>query len=700
MPTFFIGTIKSFRMLLLRPLSFFFLISLFSLPAFSQKISVTGKLTGEVAKMVKEVQFVCDGKMQRLTVNKEDLTFSGEIKMLEPQFVEINSGNPKPQAYYMVPNEKLTLSIDKPSLQESIVTFGSNKGTRLQGIFNLYYKALEEKGINMKAREWQQLLFGNNGPLVHAEASLNRELTKQAQFIATVPNFRKDMQLFMKSFRNYTAIDQMTMPELETALEEVKKANLKTIAYTIPFVKEYLTDLTNAYAARTLQKYGVSYDASKQRHFSQFIAAETISKYITNRTIRSYLFSEKLKIELPVNGLKNEVYVNYLYENSDQFVKDFYQEKIDQLRENKAPDLNAARKKAFDFLLHDSTGKEYRLADFKGKMIFVDFWASWCAPCKAQIPYQKELEKHYAGKDIVFLGVSLDRSKEAWLKAVKEEDLHGYILHAEGDFKNAFPKAYGIEAIPRYMLIDAEGNMISDNMMKPQNKKEIMGIIDAELYSKNTVEILEKHFKATGAALFESQGIEIRYRQTVMTFNVANKLWYRYPKQLKLISKMEEAEQMRQIVGKSYFMETTTIVNGDSVNTNNPSGMSMREAWVSKLSGFELYLHKMVNNVSVKFAEDSHTTGDSSFVFQLVYNEKKEKYFINKKTYLIDKVIVLTNNQSPRAGGGFFESTVTYDDYRNVNGMMIPFKINLSNISTIKVEHAEVKPLDADFFKL
>lgn len=675
------------------------LTSVFSQLGLAQKIFVSGKLTGEVAKMIKEVQFVCDGEMQRLTVKKEDQTFSGEIKLSEPQFVEINSGNPKPQAYYMVPNEKLTLTIDKPSLQESIVTFGSNKGTRLQGIFNLYYKALEEKGVNIKAREWQQLVFGNNGPVMHAEATLNRELTKQAQFITSVPNFKRDMQLFMKSFRNYTAIDQMTAPELETALEDIKKANLKTIAYTIPFVKEYLTDLTNAYAARTLQKYGVSYDASKQRHLSQFIAAETISKYVTNRTIRSYLLSEKLKVELPVNGLKNEQYVNYLYENSDPFVKDFYQEKINQLRENKAPDLNAARRKAFDFLLHDSTGKEYRLADFKGRMIFVDFWASWCAPCKAQIPYQKEMEKHYAGKDIVFLGVSLDRSKEAWLKAVKEEDLHGYILHAEGDFKNAFPKAYAVESIPRYMLIDAEGNMISDNMMKPQNKKEIMGIIDAELYSKNMVEILENHFKAVGGELLASQGLSIRYRQSVMTLNAANQLWYRYPKQLKLVSKMEETEQMRKIVGKSYFMETTTIMNGDSISTNNPSNMSIREAWVSRLAGFELYLHKMVNNVSIKFAEDNPTTVDSSFVFQLVYNGNKEKYFVNKKTYLIEKVIVLTSNQAPRTGGGFFESVITYDDYRNVNGMMIPFKINQSNIITIKVENAEVKQLEGELFK-
>ncbi|MCU0404770.1 MAG: thioredoxin family protein, partial [Chitinophagaceae bacterium] len=295
--------------------------------------------------------------------------------------------------------------------------------------------------------------------------------------------------------------------------------------------------------------------------------------------------------------------------------------------------------------------------------------------------------------------VSLDRSKEAWLKTAKEEDLHGYVLHAEGDFKNEFPRAYGIEAIPRYMLIDAEGNIISDNMMKPQNKKEIMGIIDEELYAKNTASILEKHFQAIGAEKFMKNGLILNSRQSVITFNADNQLWYSYPDKLKVITKFEETEQMRMIVGKDFFKETVTIMNGDEVFTNNPNNANIKENWVSRLQGFELFLRKSVNNVAVKFAEENGNATDSSYVLKLMYNGNTEKYYINKQTWLIEKVVIISGNQSPRRGGGTLESFARYEDYRDINGVMIPFKVNQNNIINIKTDKAEVTVLDNGIFK-
>lgn len=674
---------------------FVFLTSIIS---FSQKNNIAGSVTGKVAKMVRQVQFIHDGKLDSLNLNKEDLAFSGDIKILEPQFVEIKSGNPKPQYYYLIPNDKIVLTIDKPSMQESIVTIANSKVSKLQEIFNAYYNALREKGIDTKSRDWHQLLFTNNEPLVYAEAKLKEQLKKNAAFISTVPNFKSDVLLFIKIFRNYTQLDIMQLTEIEKSLQEIKGAKLKRTAINIPFLKEYLTDLANAYAARTLEKYGVSIDNIKQKNVSQFIAAEAISKYVSDTVIKSYLFSEKLRIELPTNGLKNEEFVSYLYNNCTQTVKDSYAEKIELLKANKAPDLNAARKKAFNFLLHDSIGKEYKLDDFKGKMLFIDFWASWCAPCKAQIPYQKELEKAYAGKDIVFASVSLDKSKPAWLKSVKEEELHGYVLHAKGDFKNDFPKAYGIESIPRYMLIDANGYMISDNMIRPQNKKEISGVFDEELFGKNTGDILEKHFNALGTEVLKTNGLVINYRQSVVSFNTNGKIYYSYPDKFKNTNQFEETEQMLMLLGKEYFTEKYAIKNGDKVTINNPALANIKDTWINKLNGMELFLRKTVENSVIKIAEENSTNTDSCFVLKVKHNNNEERYYINKKTYLIDKVKILTTNMEPRRGGGYFETFVNYEDYRNVNGLMIPFKINLANLITIKVQNAEVKPLDENIF--
>jgi thiol-disulfide isomerase/thioredoxin len=663
----------------------------------AQKTSISGKITGKATEAMKEVQFIYDGKLKRMLVKKEDATFSGDLMLSEPQFVEMKSGNNPAQYYFMVPNEKIDIVIEKPNFPESIVTISNSKMQQLRKIFDSYFDALQQQGINTKSRDWQKLLFIDNTPLEKAENALKQQMKTNENFISTIPNFKKDVTLFMNTFRNYTIIDTLSLDGMEKALQEIKAVNLKKTAMNIPFLKEYLTDLTNAYAARTLDKYGITIDYLKQRHSAQFIAAETLEKYVADSSIRSAIFSEKLTVELATNGLKNEAFVNYLLKHSNQSVRDGFSERIETLQANKTPDLNAPRKRAFDFLLHDSLGKEYRLDDFKGKMVFVDFWASWCAPCKAQIPYQKELEKIYEGKDLIFLSVSLDQSKEAWLKAVKQEDLHGYILHAEGNFKNPFPKAYGVDAIPRYMLLDTEGNVITDNMIKPQNKKEIRGIIDEELYAKNTQAILDKHFEAIGAKALVDKGIEMTYRQTIPGFSSDNTVYYSFPDKFKQTIRFESTEQMLLILGEDFFEEKQVIVNGNTVTTNYSGLAEIKDNWMSRIFGFELFLRKTISNAVVKFAEENSSGGENSYVLKLMNGEALEKYYINKDTYLLEKIVYISKVK-PRTGAGNMETFTSFDDYKNVNGLMIPHKINNANIITLKVENAELKQIDEKVF--
>jgi thiol-disulfide isomerase/thioredoxin len=666
---------------------------------YGQTTQIDGKITGKAAEVVKEIQIICDGRTQKMQVNKDDKSFSGALKISEPQFVEIKAGNPKGQYYYLLPNETLKITIDKPTLPESITIIDNKKIRQVQEIFDSYFVSLREQGVNTSARDWQQLLFLNPEPINAAENVLKQKMAANNAMLAGIPNFKRDANLFMNSFRKYSSIDQMSLAEIDSSLLEIKAAKLKKTSINIPFLKEYLTDLTNAYSARTLEKYGIEIDFLKQRHTAQFLAAEAINEHIEDSFVKSMLFSEKINLELATNGLKNEAFVNYLIENSNQGVKDFYKERLEQLQANKTPDLNSPRKRAFDFLLHDSTGKEYRLDDFKGKMVFVDFWASWCAPCKAQIPHQKELEKKYAGKDLIFMSVSLDKSKEAWLKAVGEEDLHGYVLHAEGDFKNPLPRAYDVDAIPRYMLIDAEGNIISDNMIKPQNKKEISGIIDEELYAKNTGEILEKHFKAIGAEKITKQGLSLEYRQSIPGFSSANTVLFNYPDKVKHVFNFESNEQMLLMLGEEFFKEKQMIINGDKITTNNPVQSEIKYNWVNKIFGFELFLRKNHFKSVVKFAEENATeNGESYYVLKVLINGSTEKYYINKKTYLIEKIVVLQQVQ-PRTGAGTMEVVIKYEDYKNIEGLMVPFKANMANIITFKVEKASLTSMDASVFE-
>ena len=134
---------------------------------------------------------------------------------------------------------------------------------------------------------------------------------------------------------------------------------------------------------------------------------------------------------------------------------------------------------AIDFIYPDKDGNKFSLASFKGTLIYVDVWATWCGPCKAEIPYLQKLEEEYQENcTITFLSVSVDTDKDAWLKMVKEKELGGTQLWADG--WSEITKSYAIFGIPRFMLFSADGNVISTNAPRPSSD-EIRGLLNANL---------------------------------------------------------------------------------------------------------------------------------------------------------------------------------------------------------------------------
>jgi len=130
----------------------------------------------------------------------------------------------------------------------------------------------------------------------------------------------------------------------------------------------------------------------------------------------------------------------------------------------------------------DTNGKNVSLDDLKGKYVYVDVWATWCGPCKREIPFLKKLDKEYKGKDIAIVSMSIDKmaDKEKWLKMVKDENLGGIQIMADKDWNSDFVKAYNIRGIPRFILIDKEGKILDANAPRPSNPnlKELLNSLD------------------------------------------------------------------------------------------------------------------------------------------------------------------------------------------------------------------------------
>jgi thiol-disulfide isomerase/thioredoxin len=131
-------------------------------------------------------------------------------------------------------------------------------------------------------------------------------------------------------------------------------------------------------------------------------------------------------------------------------------------------------KDAIDFRFSDVNGKQVALSDFKGKVVYIDVWATWCAPCRAEIPHLKKLESEYEANDkIVFIGVSVDKTNDLqkWKDFLIKEQLPGIQLFAGDAAKEQLLDPYKITGIPRFILVGKDGKLANVNAPRPSSER-------------------------------------------------------------------------------------------------------------------------------------------------------------------------------------------------------------------------------------
>lgn len=142
---------------------------------------------------------------------------------------------------------------------------------------------------------------------------------------------------------------------------------------------------------------------------------------------------------------------------------------------------------AASFTFQSIDGNQVSLADFKGKYVYIDIWATWCRPCLQQLPAMKEMEEKYRGTNIEFVSISVDndRDKEKWANMVREKEMKGVQLFAGRG--TTFHRDYKISTIPKFLIIGPEGEIINADAPRPMDyrtgglNQELVAILDSYL---------------------------------------------------------------------------------------------------------------------------------------------------------------------------------------------------------------------------
>jgi len=381
---------------------------------------------------------------------------------------------PQREGYYVIGNS--------PSNITGRYTFYFKPGDRLNlhVLPESYQLTGKNTPENKEMARWHDFIFPlEDKAIYYAEKKstykdffplLEDKLQKLKKYASTkTPNKR-----FNASFENYKKFDllynaimfimtpRLEQPKVADFIDYYRQINIQDLTKGSEIL-EYPTWLWLLQGSYMIDKRIKNENISR----NSFLQDESDLQAFVNDTIKG-----ELVVEMAKSRKSAASFAEYYAQYGKYAITDSQKSRLKNLEELSQKPVE--RTAAIDFKFADKDGKEYSLSDFKGKVVYVDIWATWCGPCKKEIPFLKKLEEEYHGNDnMVFIGVSVDRlkDKQKWIDFQAAEELGGVQIFAGDDAPEAIIKPYKIAGIPRFILVGKDGKLIFDDAPRPSSEE-------------------------------------------------------------------------------------------------------------------------------------------------------------------------------------------------------------------------------------
>ncbi len=380
---------------------------------------------------------------------------------------------------YLLPSDEVTIQMTSTSLLDAKELKG-NSGVYIQYLID---KQKADKADQMQFQPFKiaaltgDVYFSKRDSIKSSRLKMLQEKSTQHHFIAQFVSSEKktlDYQMGVELLNFKTGASKLGTTIQSEKIEKFNDGlslNEEEVTYDYFFRSFAL----NHMAELATKKYYASETKTTLKYY-EFLM-EAICTHIASEKNKSILISElmpQLMNDIGTMDMRNMVSILETCCSDKKLIASV--KKAAAQYEHLYPG-----KPAPDAAFYDASGNKTKISSYKGKVLYIDAWATWCGPCKREIPYLKTLEEEYHGKNVQFISVSTDKDVNAWKDYIVKQSMGGLQLHQSENFEETISKMYIVNSIPRFIIIDEAGNIVNTDAPRPSSGAEIRNILDTLL---------------------------------------------------------------------------------------------------------------------------------------------------------------------------------------------------------------------------